>query len=60
MWVMEIGDKVFFYYFNIGKEVVGVVEVCSEIYFDSIIDDLCWECVDFKVVCDMFVLVIFV
>lgn len=29
---------------------VGVVEVCVEVYLDSIIDDDCWECVDIKVV----------
>ncbi len=27
---MKIGDKCFFYHSNIGKEIVGVVEVCSE------------------------------
>ncbi len=53
MRVMEIGDKAFFYHSNIGKEVVGVVEVCSEIHPDPKTDDPRWECVDFKAVCDM-------
>ncbi len=53
MRAMEIGDKAFFYHSNIGKEVVGVVEVCSEIHPDPKTDDPRWECVDFKAVCDM-------
>ncbi|MBN9674001.1 EVE domain-containing protein [Roseibium aggregatum] len=53
MRAMEIGDKAFFYHSNIGKEVVGVVEVCSEIHPDTTTDDTRWECVDFKAVCDM-------
>lgn len=53
MRAMEIGDKAFFYHSNIGKEVVGVVEVCSKIHPDSTTDDPRWECVDFKAVCDM-------
>lgn len=50
---MEIGDKAFFYHSNIGKEVVGVVEVCSDIHPDPTTDDPRWECVDFKAVRDM-------
>lgn len=42
-----------FYHSNIGKEVVGVVEVCSDIHPDSTTDDPRWECVDFKAVCDI-------
>ncbi|WP_417670208.1 EVE domain-containing protein [Roseibium sp.] len=53
MRAMEIGDKAFFYHSNIGKEVVGVVEVCSGIHPDPKTDDPRWECVDFKAVCDM-------
>ena len=53
MRAMEIGDKAFFYHSNIGKEVVGIVEVCSEIHPDSKTDDPRWECVDFKAVRDM-------
>lgn len=59
MWVMQIGDKGFFYYFNEGFEVVGIVEVCVLVYYDFIIDDLCWECVDICVVIDMLKLVSF-
>ncbi|WP_425089240.1 EVE domain-containing protein [Stappia sp.] len=50
---MKIGDRGFFYHSNIGKEVVGIVEVCAEIHPDSTIDDPRWECVDVKAVCDM-------
>ena len=53
MRAMEIGDKAFFYHSNIGKEVVGIVEVCSDIHQDTTIDDPRWECVDFKAVRDM-------
>jgi predicted RNA-binding protein with PUA-like domain len=50
---MKIGDRGFFYHSNIGKEVVGIVEVCAEIHPDSTTDDPRWECVDVKAVCDM-------
>jgi len=50
---MKIGDRGFFYHSNIGKEVVGIVEVCKEIHPDSTTDDPRWECVDVKAVCDM-------
>ena len=50
---MKLGDRVFFYHSNIGKEVVGIAEVCKEIHPDSTTDDPRWECVDFKAVCDM-------
>jgi len=50
---MKIGDRGFFYHSNIGKEVVGIVEVCGEIHPDSTTDDPRWECVDVKAVCDM-------
>ncbi|NVK34113.1 MAG: EVE domain-containing protein [Rhodobacteraceae bacterium] len=53
MRAMEIGDKAFFYHSNIGKEVVGIVEVCSNIHPDPKTDDERWECVDFKAVCDL-------
>ena len=32
---MEVGDKCFFYHSNIGKEIVGVVEVIKEHYLDK-------------------------
>lgn len=53
MRTMKIGDCGFFYHSNIGKEVVGIVEVCKEIHPDSTIDDPRWECVDIKAVRDM-------
>ena len=50
---MKLGDKGFFYHSNEGKEVVGIVEVCTEIHPDTTTDDPRWECVDVKAVCDM-------
>ncbi|MHC5655502.1 EVE domain-containing protein [Stappia sp.] len=50
---MKLGDRGFFYHSNIGKEVVGIVEVCKEIHPDTTTDDPRWECVDVKAVCDM-------
>ena len=32
---MKIGDKCFFYHSNIGKEIVGIVEVIKEHYLDK-------------------------
>ena len=32
---MKIGDQCFFYHSNIGKEIVGVVEVIEEAYIDK-------------------------
>ena len=32
---MKIGDECFFYHSNIGKEIVGVVEVIKEAYIDK-------------------------
>lgn len=50
---MKLGDLGFFYHSNIGKEIVGIVEVCQEIHPDTTTDDPRWECVDVKAVCDM-------
>ena len=33
--IMKIGDKCFFYHSNIGKEIVGIVEVIKEHYLDK-------------------------
>ena len=30
MRAMKVGDRGFFYHSNIGKEIVGIVEVCRE------------------------------
>jgi predicted RNA-binding protein with PUA-like domain len=46
MRLMKIGDKGFFYHSNIGKAVVGIVEVCNLIHPDSTADKPAWECVD--------------
>jgi predicted RNA-binding protein with PUA-like domain len=51
---MKKGDLAFFYHSNIGKEVVGVVEVVREAYPDATVkpDDPKgdWVCVDMKAV----------
>ncbi len=48
---MKQGDRAFFYHSNIGKEVVGIVQVVREAYPDPTIEpgekgD--WSCVDMK------------
>jgi predicted RNA-binding protein with PUA-like domain len=53
MRAMKVGDKGFFYHSNEGLEVVGIVEVCSDIHPDTTTDDERWECVDIKAVCGM-------
>lgn len=53
MRAMEIGDRGFFYHSNIGKEVVGVVEVCAKAHPDSTSDDPRWECVDIRALTKM-------
>lgn len=47
---MTIGDRGFFYHSNIGKEIVGIVEVIAEAHPDSTADDPKWECVDLRAV----------
>lgn len=39
---MELGDRAFFYHSNIGKEIVGVVEVTRLAAQDSTTDDARW------------------
>ncbi len=47
MRAMRLGDLGFFYHSNIGKEIVGIVEVSALAHPDSTAgDDLRWECVD--------------
>ena len=53
---MQVGDRAFFYHSNIGKEVVGVVEVARAAYPDLTIEpgekgD--WVCVDMRAVAPM-------
>lgn len=50
MRAMKIGDLGFFYHSNIGKAVVGIVEVCALSHPDSTTDDPRWDCVDIKAV----------
>jgi predicted RNA-binding protein with PUA-like domain len=50
MRAMKIGDRGFFYHSNIGKEIVGIVEVCRESTPDSTTDDPRWDCVWIKAV----------
>jgi predicted RNA-binding protein with PUA-like domain len=50
MRAMKIGDRGFFYHSNVGKEIVGIVEVCATSHPDSTTDDPRWDCVDIKAV----------
>jgi predicted RNA-binding protein with PUA-like domain len=48
---MKKGDRAFFYHSNIGKEIVGVVEVVREAYPDPSAEaGAPWVCVDMKAV----------
>ena len=47
---MALGDRVFFYHSNIGKEIVGIAEVCALAHPDSTTEDPRWECVDIRAV----------
>ncbi len=48
MRAMQIGDRGFYYHSNIGKEIVGVVEVCALSAPDSTTDDPRWDCVHIR------------
>ena len=50
---MQLGEQGFFYYSNIGKAVVGVVEVCKLVHPDSTADIPAWECVDLRAVAEL-------
>jgi predicted RNA-binding protein with PUA-like domain len=50
MRAMQVGDLGFFYHSNIGKEVVGIVEVAATSHPDSTTDDPRWDCVDIRAV----------
>ncbi|MBA4351246.1 MAG: EVE domain-containing protein [Rhodobacter sp.] len=45
MRAMRVGDLGFFYHSNIGKEIVGIVEVIRESAPDSTAEDPRWDCV---------------
>jgi predicted RNA-binding protein with PUA-like domain len=50
---MKKGDRAFFYHSNIGKEIVGIVEVAREAYPDPSVEPGEkgeWSCVDMKAV----------
>ena len=50
MRTMQVGDRGFFYHSNIGKEIVGIVEVCRTSQPDSTTDDPRWDCVCIRAV----------
>ncbi|MCF8509878.1 MAG: EVE domain-containing protein [Rhodobacteraceae bacterium] len=50
MRAMKLGDQGFFYHSNIGKEIVGIVEVMAESAPDSTTDDPRWDCVTIRAV----------
>lgn len=45
---MRRGDRAFFYHSNVGREIVGVVEVVREAYPDPTADSGDWSCVDVR------------
>ena len=47
---MAVGDQAFFYHSNIGKEVVGIVEVVRAAYPDPTDETGRWVCVDVRAV----------
>lgn len=50
MRAMKVGDRGFFYHSNIGKQIVGIVEVSREAQPDSTTDDPRWDCVCIRAV----------
>lgn len=48
MRAMKIGDLGFFYHSNVGKAIVGIVEVSAESAPDSTTDDPRWDCVHIR------------
>ena len=48
MRMMVVGERGFFYHSNIGKEVVGIVEVTRLSQQDTSTDDPRWDCVCFR------------
>jgi predicted RNA-binding protein with PUA-like domain len=47
---MKKGDLAFFYHSNIGKEIVGIVQVAKEAYPDPSAESGDWVCVDMQAV----------
>ncbi len=50
---MAVGDRAFFYHSNIGKEIVGVVEIARVAYPDPTDSTGRWCCVDMRAVAPM-------
>ncbi len=53
MKAMQLGDQAFFYHSNIGKEIVGIVEIVALAHPDSTAElnakgEVVWECVDVR------------
>ena len=53
MRLMKLGERGFFYHSNVGKAVVGIVEVCKLIHPDSTAEIPAWECVDIRAIAAM-------
>ena len=53
MKAMQLGDLAFFYHTGDEKQVVGIVEVCSDFHPDKTDDTGVWKCVDVRAVCDV-------
>lgn len=53
MRAMKVGDLVFFYHSNIGKEIVGIAKVVSEAYPDPTAEGADWSVVDIAPVTSM-------
>jgi predicted RNA-binding protein with PUA-like domain len=47
---MRLGDRAFFYHSNIGREIVGIVEVVREAYPDPTATEGDWVSVDMRAV----------
>jgi predicted RNA-binding protein with PUA-like domain len=50
LMAMKLGDQAFFYHSNIGKEIVGIVQVAREAYADPTAELGAWVCVDMQAV----------
>jgi predicted RNA-binding protein with PUA-like domain len=53
MKAMQLGDRGFFYHSNVGKEIVGIVEVCALAHQDASDATGVWKCVDVRAIADM-------
>ena len=50
---MAVGDRAFFYHSNVGKEIVGMVEVARAAYPDPTEETGRWACVDMRALAPM-------